>query len=329
MTHNNRIEYIDLAKGICILSVVAAHAINFVDWHSMMEYDFFRACRMPLYYLLSGLFFKTYGGLKNLIVKKVNKLLLPFFTFLNFISIPLSIIDRHQISSIYNWILGSDYPMYNGPLWFLLSLFEINLLFYILHYFAIIRKNSIILLGMLCLLFSQIGFWSGVYGAPNILYIGSTFTALIYFFEGYLLKNYTDWLTDSKIDQYILVIIVLGVFLLVSCGGDADYFANLSGIPTWRFYLCGMLGPLSILALSKYIGYIPGVSYIGRYSIVILCVHYIVISIISPWIVEMPIGYFGKFLLVFFISIFISVLAIPVLKKYAPWTIAQQDLIKF
>ena len=72
MTDIKRIEFIDLAKGICILLVVLLHIgidVNFWGTTSM---------RMPLYFVLSGLFFKDYGSLYNLLIKKTNRLIIPF-----------------------------------------------------------------------------------------------------------------------------------------------------------------------------------------------------------------------------------------------------------
>ena len=37
--------------------------------------------RMPLYFTLSGLFFKDYGGLLPTFIKKCNKILIPFIFF--------------------------------------------------------------------------------------------------------------------------------------------------------------------------------------------------------------------------------------------------------
>ena len=61
-----RIEYIDLAKGICILLVVLDHIAGyryFSDGNYPMN-DIFEQTRMPLYFILSGLFFKDYGGIR-------------------------------------------------------------------------------------------------------------------------------------------------------------------------------------------------------------------------------------------------------------------------
>ena len=56
IVEKKRIEFIDLAKGVCILMVVMGHCgfpIDIPGWEIV---------RMPLYFILSGLFFKDYGG---------------------------------------------------------------------------------------------------------------------------------------------------------------------------------------------------------------------------------------------------------------------------
>lgn len=68
-----RIEFIDLAKGFCICLVVLAHVAASYKV-SLPLSDFQKAFRMPLYFILSGFFFKTYGGFWDFIKRKTNKL---------------------------------------------------------------------------------------------------------------------------------------------------------------------------------------------------------------------------------------------------------------
>ena len=72
-----RIEYIDLAKGICILLVVWLHITDSVKFAGLGETDivtkYCLAFLMPLYFFLSGMFFKTDGHGWNFILKKINK----------------------------------------------------------------------------------------------------------------------------------------------------------------------------------------------------------------------------------------------------------------
>ena len=75
-----RIEYIDLAKGICIFLIVIQH----VTYYYHIEYPFKRmieSCTLPLFFFLSGIFFKEYGGFLDFFIRKTNKLLVPFVAF--------------------------------------------------------------------------------------------------------------------------------------------------------------------------------------------------------------------------------------------------------
>lgn len=69
--NKKRLEFIDLAKGICIILVVCFHG-GAITWPPLLM------LRMPLYFILSGLFYKDYGGLINLSIRKFDKLIIPF-----------------------------------------------------------------------------------------------------------------------------------------------------------------------------------------------------------------------------------------------------------
>lgn len=73
---NNRVEWIDTAKGICILLVVLHHCSQMMHEPYLFSRDVL-TFRMPLYFILSGLFFKYYSP-KVFFVKKTNKLLAPY-----------------------------------------------------------------------------------------------------------------------------------------------------------------------------------------------------------------------------------------------------------
>ena len=79
--NGSRIEWIDLAKGICILLVVFYHVAIclHIDYPLSTQIASFR---MPLYFILSGLFFKQYEGFVGFLKRKTNKLLIPFLFFL-------------------------------------------------------------------------------------------------------------------------------------------------------------------------------------------------------------------------------------------------------
>lgn len=93
-----RIDYIDLAKGFCIIFVVMNHVSDYYKLDLWIN-DFITAFRMPLYYFLSGVFFKTYNGFSNFLKKKTNKLLIPFVFFYLVTSLPLKWLSIRQLDN--------------------------------------------------------------------------------------------------------------------------------------------------------------------------------------------------------------------------------------
>lgn len=178
-----RIEFIDLAKGVCILLVICYHCglVNIFPGDKQL--------RMPLYFVLSGLFFKDYG--RESICKKINKLIIPFVTF-------------YILGDLFYWgayklgflpVSPKEFPVIdilwkgipsNLPIWFLVCLFECYLIFLLI---TRLTKNEIsrFLLIVLC----GIGGYSISQitdGAPTY-YWGSALSAMPFFYMGYALKR--------------------------------------------------------------------------------------------------------------------------------------------
>lgn len=64
---------VDIAKGIGIILIIGLHS----DFHAGWMVNF----EMPLFFLLSGIFFKTDYNFSSCIVKKSNTLLIPYLFF--------------------------------------------------------------------------------------------------------------------------------------------------------------------------------------------------------------------------------------------------------
>ena len=73
-----RLDYIDIAKGICILLVILGHELT---WEDPLRY-FIYCFHIPLFFILSGMTMKikneTEQGLKKFFLKNVYKLLIPY-----------------------------------------------------------------------------------------------------------------------------------------------------------------------------------------------------------------------------------------------------------
>ena len=144
MAQPQRIAYIDFMKCLCIMLIVMYHIDHeFFNYLASNLNNALQAFRLPMYYFISGIFFKLYGGFADFTRRKVNNILVPFVFFvvlaygLRLVEFgaryligaqPIDINPSILIEPFYmrSWLLTS-------PLWFLLSLFWVNIIFYALQ----------------------------------------------------------------------------------------------------------------------------------------------------------------------------------------------------
>lgn len=332
-----RIDYIDLAKGFCILFVVLWHSMQFCkadDFalnHAMMSF------RMPLYFVLSGLFFKEYGGLTDFIRRKTNKLLIPFFAFyaITCVMLPMLIgifsggYSLHDfVASCYGFILER---FSNGAIWFLLCLFNCNVIFYIIMLFASRRRYFLPKIIIYSCLIGLLGYFLGMQEIKLFLYIDSAMTCMPFFCFGYILRKYTNILYPNRYDSYtipICVILGIVIYLLTLDFGIVEYKKNIIGENILVTYLCGVIGSLFILILSKLVKRVVFLNFVGRYSIMILLVHYVIIRYISPVVLDRVNDNNIACIIVFIVTVTACSILIPFFRKYMPYVTAQKDFLQ-
>lgn len=324
VTSKPRIEFIDLAKGLCIILVIINHIRPF-------DIPGFQSMRMPLYYVLSGLFFKDYGGLFNLFIKKTNKLLIPFLFFYISSYLIFYIVDFIQPGLIQTKATGildvfTQRQWFNGPIWFLLSLFWINLMFGVIS--LNVKKEAVRC--VLVLITGGIGAMLAEYNIFTPLVIGGSMMALPFFYFGYILKK-TSLLYPNKYDKYLWLYVVVLAAISVSISVLCDYpnVGFLYGVihGNWvSIIIVSISSVLAVLLLCKGIKRVPYISYIGRYSIIPLCTHHLIYRPIKVLLMKLDVAYIDLWVVV--ITIILCSLCIPICIKYLPYVTAQKDLIK-
>ena len=335
-----RIEYIDLAKGFCIIFVVMLHVSNYYDVHFWLN-EKITAFRMPLYYFLSGVFFKNYGG-GILFKKKVNKLLIPFLFWYLSTSVLLKFffgIVTGDNDSLWDLLTSIYYEseFFNSAIWFLLSLFYVNLLFYLCFsasnfpLFTVNNKSF----GSLALVILSVGIgFCGLllsYLHTNIpLFIDSSLTALPFFMAGFIIKKKTNLLSPNKMDKYASIIIFLCfVFISVFSDGRIKFLTNYySHSSLISLYPCGIIGTIGLLYCAKCLKHIPFVSYLGRYSIIVLVTHELVFPRLDPMVSFLVEGDGEKFVLNLVLTLLCCFCLIPIVRRWLPYVTAQKDVFK-
>ena len=332
MEEKKRIEYIDLAKGICIILVVLMHFVPEIG----KKYAILTCLRMPLYYCLSGLFFKDYGKFKNFLLKKSDRLLIPFIAWyiISYGIYYLRVITIGHPEHVFHPAdLFLDTEFYNGSIWFLLSLFWCNLLFFLINK---ITTNEIIRISFVIIIAAGGYLWS-MADYNNFLYIGSSMMGLPFFYFGRTLFDYKIiFNSPSKrqdyITAFIAALVLTGIFIIQEETSHATFYLNkIDGGNPVQFYICGFCCITLALLFCKWIKKIPFVSFLGRFSIIVLLTHMLIHNIINRTFQHLT-GIEGEntaFNLILFITVILSMgIIIPFCIKYLPYITSQKGFLE-
>ena len=328
-----RIEYIDLAKGICITLVVCFHLTLFYDTSLPCD-NFFKAFRMPLYFFLSGCFFKAYEGFGGFVKRKINKLLIPFAFFFLVCSFIIPNILAHYgvnirylpMSEMFSALLDEYYP--SGQIWFLLCLFEINVFFYVIYLFSGIFEKRTLVLVMISLLFGLCGIILSLKGIDIPANLDTALSALPFFAVGYVIFRHTDMLKPNRFDRY-LPLMIIGAFALVYLvSPNVSFLENQFYGHSWlTAYPFGTLGVLGVIWLSKLLKRLPILTYYGRYSIIILVTHDTVFHFIAAVLNRFELSLMAELSLNLLLTMASYLVIIPFMRKYMPHVTAQKDVL--
>jgi fucose 4-O-acetylase-like acetyltransferase len=216
----DRIEYIDVAKGISISVVALFHSklqIYIPEIISPMT-----LFMLPLFFFLSGFFFTYSSSPIVFILKKAESLLKPYFLILIALSVFSFLSGAEDFMQQLKGIFYGNGPTIKWtPLWFLPHLFAIYLLSYFLFYYCLFGKlrdpiKCIFLVGFVFIGIKYIDFFwynpnvdllmlSEMPGLPFSIDI--IFISLFFFVVGYELKE------RFIVFSFNIYIFVISVFL--------------------------------------------------------------------------------------------------------------------
>lgn len=335
-----RIEYIDLAKGMCILLVVLSHMMAY--YKLSFPYDSVLKCfRMPLYFFLSGVFFKQYEGFWGFLKRKINKLLVPFCFFYLTMSVAVPILLYHYTGvkmQIFNpshgWggsllLLGSEnFP--NAAIWFLLCLFEVNILYYCIFMQAQrCRKHGTLVMVALSVAAGVAGMALSYCHIGLPIYVDTALTALPFFAFGYVLSRRTEALHYGwRYDRYLWWMIGACLVVLVLLAYPLDYRSNYFAGCYLTAHICGAAGTLMVIFLAKKMRRVPLINYWGRYSIMILCTHQVIYQLLHLALKPYVAYGWPRLAVSMTIMMALYMLLIPFMRRFMPHVTAQKDVLK-
>ena len=333
----SRIDFFDLAKGICIFLVVFFHVMNYYEIDMTETCNMIKSMSLPSFFFLSGCFFKTHSGFGDFLKRKVNKLLIPFIFWFLFASLFLpwvlarcGVVLFPKFQSIKDILIGFVYGKFpNGAIWFLLCLFWVNIMFYVISIIANKFRNPQVVIITLSVLAGLVGVTLGAFHIRIPFFMDSAFTSLPFFIFGYLVYRHSPIVETNKCDKWIPMILVVLLILLffLSPYYSLKYNQRVNYQSFLFIYLCGFAGALTIVLLSKWIKRLTVFNYWGRYSIMILVSHCMVYELVGYALKYSGLSVTWCFVINLVTTMGICSLLIPFFIRFMPHVTAQKDVI--
>lgn len=332
---NDRIEYLDITKGICMLLVIWTHIVSQFQIDNtviLIIKEIVTSFYMPLFFIISGMFAKSNLPFTLFLKKKINTILFPFiifyiisFIFSFFVSEVLNIELNNKFSFFNLFAIFETKSFSNGALWFLSAIFFSSIIYYVIS--RVIQKSQII--GILALvLLSSLGFyWNKLFDFRLPFYIDTALTALLFFYCGEKIIKYLYTRNNYKYAKHLMLgLSLIMTFALKGFGGAM--VSNGYSMNIIFFYLVGISGTFLVISFSSLLKKARIVEKIGKYSIIALCTHYFLITplkLIFRTVTD------NNILLSFLIFIAIYFLMIPIIylfKRYLPFFVGLSPIIR-
>ena len=329
-----RIAYIDFMKCLCIMLIVMYHINHdFFNYLAPNLNNALQAFRLPMYYFISGIFFKLYEGFADFTRRKVNNILVPFvfFIILNFV--------MRCVEALLRLMIGADpididpvilvepfyqrYWQWTTPLWFLLSLFWVNLLFYAIHRW--IKPLWALLLVTVAL--SAAGYALAANKIQLPLMMDTSLVALPYFVLGWCI-NRTGALQPTRWDRWGILALALAAVPIYLFSDFLNLHFQI--LPSyWKLYLLPFLAILTLFWACKPLPRVPLMCHYGQYSLIILGTHPLFFLPLRFLFIHY--GFepgVSLTLIVFALTMLLELPTIWILKTYFPRFVVQQPFFK-
>lgn len=288
---NNRLNYIDVAKGILIILVLINHVGNLaiasgVDnatISTIPSLRFWCPFFMPAFFVIAGMCSNYDMPLKTFILKNFKALIIPAFTLL-FVRIILRYVLDGSIST-----LELSYFIHHYGIkalltvgywnWFLVAMFTTKLLYWIINR----SVNKITVQTAICVTCYLSGFVLVHRKHDSILFFNVWFYQhallfVIFILIGRLIKNrYTpiikewEWIIASTMIFAILyTIFVINGWRIPKITSDI-FLTKYDLLP---HLIMSVTGTLSVLGICYKVGSIKYLEMLGQKSLVIYCLHF-------------------------------------------------------
>ena len=300
-----RIEYIDIMRGIGILLVILQHCIGNIEEPLSR---FILTVHMPLFFFISGFCMKS-GGIKQ-IVRKTKTILIPQIT-LCVITLATTVLLDVVLSKSTSL---AEIDIFNVflQMWFLPVLFCMELIMILILCFC--KKRYILLLITIgiVLIFNNTD-----YSTYNI--VQQTLGALVFGLIGFLLRPSLDCYTQlNTLYKGLGWLLLMLVAFLSVYNEPIGIYINQYGNKL-VFIIIALIAILAIADISLSICNSRFLQWLGKNSIFIYVIQFLIVRIMVAIFSRLiPETGYPYYFLPFFVSLFICVCLVPMLNRYTP-----------
>lgn len=286
-----RLHYIDIFKGICLIFVVVHHAPlalygGFAESGTILWYvnNFIIAFFMPAFFMATGYCSSFKKPFKQYLLKNVKTILLPCYClyYLNryIQNLDVLLFEDSSWMSLSHWLAPGirTFVEEGGFYWFLSSLFLAKLMAWCVNLIQNVRLRFLILL---------LSFVLGLYlyqstKVYNLFFFQHAMMLMPFLFIGKALRQ-KEILLD-KYGHFISLGFFIVVMMLSLHGFEIptitrNITVTLTSVPL--FLVLSVCGSLAILYVSKQIRNSMVLEFLGKGSLVEYCFNYATLALVS------------------------------------------------
>lgn len=279
-----RLDYIDVAKGIGIIFVVLSHIINQDSIINSVIYSF----HVPLFFILSGLFVNPKQSFKTYFLKNVKRLLFPFIIFflIGFGTTYLvpGLAKTEIIDVIRQFVYAKPTEINVGPIWFLACLFDVSLL-YFFYYKSVLSKNNTIITILSLGILGVVAYYLPVLEMKMVVFLpfklDVAFMALFFYVIGWLLKDVLLKIESFKsIVCKVVISIFLSTFITISAFfvlGLTNLSGGIYGSNLYMYLFTAFCGSVLVIIVSTFFKNSRVLTFLGKNSLIIFSLHTIIL----------------------------------------------------
>lgn len=260
-----RVEWLDICKLIGIWLVILGH-LNISKNIQIYIYSF----HMPFFFLISGYLHKTPSNQFLQVKKHATSLLWPYLTFyiINWLIVFITFfvaytvitgqsnmtLENCFIKPFLGLIYGNGYDtetsrMLSRPLWFLLALFFVRVIFDFISYFT---KNAVaIIIATILLMLVSISLFKN--NIDIYFSIDSAFIAIPFFAVGYILnqkKALVNYLKKSNWNILWGIALLTILYFTSNMNETIDINKGMTGRSIFIFTFNALLGSAALILIS-------------------------------------------------------------------------------